>query len=90
MSIVYLLGASRGFLAQDRPDMIDPPVERGHDADARALRVCHKVGIGEIEAMHLVQLDSALEERTINDADGTECQVGLEFGCLRTFLTLPW
>ena len=66
------------------------PVERGHDADARALRACHKVGISDIEAMHLAQLDSPLEERTVNDADGTECQVGLEFGCLRTFLTLPW
>ena len=29
-------------------------------------------------------------ERTVNDADGTECTVGLEFWCLRTFLTLPW
>ena len=47
------------------------PVERGHDADARALHACHKVGISNIEAMHLVQLNSALEKRTINDADGT-------------------
>ena len=71
-----LLGVSRGLLAQDSPDMIDAPVERGHDADARALRACHKVGISEIEALHLVQLDSSLEERAINDAGGAECKDG--------------
>ena len=70
------MGASRGLLAEDRPDTIDAPVERGHDADARALRACHKVGISEIEALHLVQLDSSLEERAINDADGAECEDG--------------
>ena len=75
-------GAGKLLLSQDRPDTIDAPVERGHDADARALRACHKVGISEIEAMHLVQLDSSLEERTVNDADVTECKVGLESGSL--------
>ena len=35
-----------------------------------------KVGIGEIEAMYLVQLDGALEERPIDDADGVKCKDG--------------
>ena len=83
------MGASRWLLAQDRPDTIDPPVERGHDADARALRACHKVGISDIEAMHLVQLNSALEKRTINDAYGTKCKVGREFWCLQNFPDTP-
>ena len=72
-------GASRGLLSQNRHDTIDAPVERGNYAEARALRVCRKVGISEIEAMYLVQLDGALEECTI---DEVVARLGLEFGLL--------
>ena len=78
-------GNSRGLLAYDRPDAINPSVERGHDADAGALCARHQIGVSEIEALHLVQFDGPLKQRAVNDADGTERKDGPQrLGDLKT------
>ena len=67
---------SGGLLAPNRRRAIDRAVERSHHADARALGARDEVGIGEVEAVHLVQLDGAIEQRAVHHADGAEREYG--------------
>lgn len=69
---------SAGFLAADRRDPIDGPIERRDDADPGPFRARDQVGIGEVKPVDLVDLDGPPEQIGVEHPDGGERQDGPE------------
>jgi hypothetical protein len=72
--ICIRLALRRGLFATDGDGAIDAAVERGDDPDPGPLRARDEVGIREVEAQEVVDLDGALQEVPIDDPDGREGQ----------------
>ena len=55
-------------------DPVDGLIEGSDSANARALRAGHEIGLGEIEMIELVYLDSAKEHGRVDRGDRSQTE----------------
>jgi hypothetical protein len=70
-----------GLVATNGPHPLDGAVERGDHANPGPFRGGDEVRVGEVEAISLVDLDGALQEVGVMDADGREGEDRAQGGC---------